>query len=99
MVLLAQEGSLMKIVIMAGMAVLLSSLMPNAAMANENQDSSEYEQTKASTTTQLKVLKVREAKTEFLALAIDSKTGAFYTRMGYGFEGPEVQMYKIGAAF
>lgn len=89
----------MKIVILAGMAVLLSSFMSNAAMANENENSSEYAQTKATKTTQLKVSKVRGAETEFLALAIDSKTGAYYTRMGYGFEGPDVQVYKNAAAF
>lgn len=94
----------MKIIILAGMAVLMAPFMSNAAMADEKQDGSQYEQAakeqpEAPKTVQLKVEKVREAKTDFLALAIDSKTGAFYTRMGYGFEGPEVQMYKNAEAF
>ncbi|TFU06114.1 PEP-CTERM sorting domain-containing protein [Polymorphobacter arshaanensis] len=81
----------MKIIILAGMTALLSPFMLNAAMADEKSD--------APKTIELKVSKVREAKTDFLALAIDSKTGAYYTRMGYGYEGPEVQMYKNAAAF
>ncbi|MEY2884276.1 MAG: hypothetical protein RL490_2000 [Pseudomonadota bacterium] len=46
-----------------------------------------------------KVEKVRETGTNFVAIAIDSKTGAYYSKQGYGFEGPSVQVYKDGAAF
>lgn len=46
-----------------------------------------------------KVEAVRGSGMSFQGIGVDSKTGAFYTRNGYGDDGQTVQMYKDGAAF
>ncbi|MEI6417694.1 MAG: PEPxxWA-CTERM sorting domain-containing protein [Sphingomonadales bacterium] len=45
------------------------------------------------------VTKVRDTGNGFTATAIDPQTGMYYSKQGYGFEGPYVQTYRNAAAF
>jgi hypothetical protein len=76
----------MKKIMFAALVALLSPIASGAAHAED-----------------WKVQKVQGGGTGsssgFAAIAIDSKTGTYYTKQGYGFEGPSVQVYKDAAAF